>query len=544
MTEDASSVAAPGSDPGASTPLRELVRTSGAVRDTSARTGKVRTLADLLGRIPPEEAPVAVAYLSGELPEGPVGVGPATLDDVLPVPPAERATLTLRDVARAFDELRAIEGAGSRERRKERLRRLFGAATAAEQRFLAHLLLGELRQGAGRGLVVEALAEASGVRSERIREAVMLEGDAGAVARKALGGGPEALEELGIEVFRPVRPMLAQTADGVDEALERLDRAAIEYKLDGARIQVHRSGREVRVYTRSLNDETEALPEIVEAVRKIEVDEVVLDGEALAVRPDGSPRRFQTTMRRFGRRSDVESVRRELPLTAFFFDCLLLDGRSLVDRPGAERFRALRDVVPPELRVPRMVTRERDEAAAFFREAVAAGHEGVIAKSLDAVYSAGRRGRSWLKVKPVRTADLVVLAAEWGHGRRRGWLSNLHLGARSDGPDRFVMVGKTFKGMTDEMLEWQTRRLLELEERREGRTVHVRPELVAEVAFDGVQRSPTYDGGVALRFARIREYRSDKRPAEAETIERLSAIERGRDGHGRGGPGAVEEERR
>lgn len=511
-----------------STPLAALVDTSEAVARESGRNEKVRVLGDLLDRVDEDEAPLVVAYLSGEPPQGKVGVGPATVDEVLPVPPAGSPSLTLRQVDGVVEEIAGISGSGARARRREALERLFRAATEREQRFLVGVFLGELRQGAQEGLLVEALAEAADASADRIRKAVMLEGDAGTVAREVLKEGSSALSDLGLRLFRPVQPMLAGTADGPVEALEHLGRAAVEFKLDGARLQVHRSGGEVRVYTRRLNEATEALPEIVEAARSLRCEELVLDGEALALRPDGTPRPFQTTMRRFGRKRDVDSLRRELPLTPFFFDCLYLDGVSLIDRPGEERFRALEDVLRPGLRVPRIVTDAPPEAEEFLRRALGEGHEGLVAKSLEAPYRAGSRGRSWLKIKPIHTADLVILAAEWGHGRRRGWLSNVHLGARDPDTGDLAMVGKTFKGMTDEMLEWQTGRFQELERRREEGVVHVRPEVVAEVAFDGVQKSPTYDSGVALRFARIKGYRHDKGPEDADTLARLRAIREGR----------------
>ncbi len=508
--------------------LHELVGTSEEVAGESGRREKVRLLADLLGRVDPEEAPVAAAYLSGRLPQGKVGVGPATLGSVLPTPPAPEPSLSLEEVDRILDEIAAISGPGSVARREEALGGLLSRATSDEQAFLARLLMGELRQGAQEGLVVEALAEASGASADGVRRAAMLEGDAIRVARPLLREGPAALDRFRLQIFSPVQPMLAQAAQGVADALGRLGRAAVECKFDGARLQAHRSGGDVRIFTRRLNDVTDALPEIVETVGALPVREVILDGEALALRNDGRPRPFQTTMRRFGRKGDVEALRRELPLTSFFFDCLHLDGESLLDRSLEDRFRALEEAVGPEERVPRIVTADPAEARAFLIDALRRGHEGVLVKDPTASYSAGRRGRAWLKVKPTHTADLVVLGAEWGHGRRKGWLSNLHLGARDPESRGLAMVGKTFKGMTDEMLEWQTERLLELERERRGNAVLVRPELVAEVAFDGVQRSPTYESGLALRFARVKGYRPDKGPEDADSLERLREIREGR----------------
>jgi DNA ligase-1 len=528
--------------------LAGLVRVHRAVAGASGRLEKVRRMADLLDRLEPDLAPVAVAYLSGRMPHGKIGVGPATLDEVLPVESADEAGLELSEVDRVLRRIGEESGRGSRARRREALEGLLGRATEEEQAFLARLVLGELRQGAQEGLALEAVAESAGVEPARIRRAVMLRGEAGEVARVALGEGAGALESFSLELFRPVKPMLARTADGMEGALERLGRAALEWKLDGARLQVHKDGGEVRVFTRRLNEKTDAVPEVVEAVAALPADELVLDGEAVALREDGRPRPFQETMRRFGRDSAAAELREELPLSPFFFDCLYLEGVSLLELPARQRQRALEDVVPEVRRVPRLVTGGPEEARAFLEGALEAGHEGVIAKSLDAEYRAGRRGHEWLKVKPVHTADLVVLAAEWGHGRREGWLSNVHLGARvpaaGDGggegasdageesrcpyPQGFAMVGKTFKGMTDRMLEWQTERFLELERGRAGGTVHLEPEVVAEVAFDGVQESPTYAAGLSLRFARVKGYRRDKGPEDADAVEALRAIREGR----------------
>jgi DNA ligase-1 len=355
----------------------------------------------------------------------------------------------------------------------------------------------------------------------------MFAGDLGAVAAAAFREGGEGLARFSIQLFRPVQPMLAGSAEDMAEAFDRLETAALEYKLDGARVQVHRAGDDVRVYTRKLNDVTEAVPELVERVRALPVSEVILDGEALAFREDGRPHPFQVTMRRFGRKLDVEAMRRELPLDAFFFDLLYLDGASLTDLPARERVDAMSGLIPEPLSIPRLITSDPSRAESFLRDALQAGHEGLVAKSLEASYEAGRRGSSWLKLKPVHTLDLVVLAAEWGSGRRRGWLSNLHLGARDPATGGYVMLGKTFKGMTDEMLEWQTRKLQELEISRDEWTVYVRPELVIEIAFDGVQESQKYPGGVALRFARVKRYRPDKSAAEADTIDSIRTIYEG-----------------
>lgn len=508
--------------------LEEVAWTSLGVASAGGRLEKVERLAALLRRLERSEIPVAVAYLSGELPQGRIGVGPATLREALAAEAAAKPSLTLWQVDEALGEIAGARGPGSATEKGRRLRQLFGRATEEERRFLARLLLGELRQGAQEGVMLEAVARAAGVPPGEVRRAVMLAGDAGEVACRVLSRGRDALADFSLRLFRPVKPMLAGTAEGVGEALGRAGRAAVEWKLDGARLQLHRDGDEVRVYTRRLNDETEGLPEVVAAARRLPVREVVLDGEALALHPDGRPRRFQETMRRFGRTKGVEAARRAVPLSPFFFDCLYLDGEPLLDLPAAERLRALDGAVPAALAVPRILTGDPAEAETFLRDALRRGHEGIMVKALDAPYAAGRRGAAWLKVKPAWTLDLVVLAAEWGHGRRRGRLSNLHLGARDAAGGGFAMVGKTFKGLTDAMLKWQTARLLELERERRGKAVLVRPELVVEVAFDGVQRSSRYPAGLALRFARVKGYREDKGPLEADTLEALRRIYEGR----------------
>ena len=490
--------------------LGEVVATSEAVRATSARLGKVERLAELLGRLAPAEAAPAVAMLSGEPRQGPVGVGWAALKD--PPAPAAEPSLDLAEVDAALDALAAASGPGSQAARRALLGGLMGRATAAEQRFLTALLLGDLRQGALEGVMADAVARAAGVPAAAVRRALMLRGSLPAVAAAALGGGREALAAIGLEVGRPIAPMLAGTAPDVAAALAKAGEAAVEWKLDGARIQVHRSGEQVGVFTRSLDDITARVPEVVEAALALPVRAAVLDGEAIALAPDGRPRPFQVTGGRVAGRLDVERLRREVPLTPFLFDVMHLDGEDLIDRPGAERAAALAEIAPAGLLVPRNASTDAAGAGEVLRDALARGHEGVMVKSLAAPYAAGRRGAGWLKVKPRHTLDLVVLAAEWGHGRRRGRLSNLHLGARGrDGG--FVMLGKTFKGLTDAMLEWQTERLLALAVERDDWTVRVRPELVVEVAFDGVQTSPRYPGGVALRFARVLRHRPDKRAA-------------------------------
>ncbi len=504
--------------------LSDVARASAEVAETSSRLAKTARLTECLAGARPEEVGLAVAYLSGVLPQGTIGVGWAALRE-LPEP-AAAPTLELLEVDAALSAIAATTGAGSQARRRGALADLFGRATAPEQAFLRGLVLGELRQGALEGVMTDVVARTAGVPLTDVRRALMVSGDLPAVAGAAIAGGPDALSAFRLTVLRPVQPMLAQTADDVGAALERIRPASVEWKLDGARIQAHRLDDEVRLYTRNLADITERAPEIVAAVRELPVGAVILDGEAIALREDGRPLPFQVTMSRFGTRANVERQRADVPLSPFFFDCLHLDGADLVDRPASERVALLDGLLPEAMRVPRAEVTEAGDAQRFLDDALARGHEGVMVKSLEAPYEAGRRGAGWLKVKVAHTLDLVVLAVEWGSGRRQGKLSNLHLGAR-DPDGGFVMLGKTFKGLTDEMLAWQTERLLGLETGREGRVVHVRPELVVEIAFDGVQTSSRYPGGVALRFARVKGYRPDKRADEADTIDTVRAIHAG-----------------
>jgi DNA ligase 1 len=506
--------------------LAEIVHTSHRVASASGRLEKIALLAECLRRLPPEEIEPGVGFLTGDLRQGRIGVGAAALRNAAAGsgPPACGATLSVADVDRAFQEIARTSGRGSGQRRTELLRELFGRATPAEREFLIRLVLGELRQGALEGVMIEAVARAAAVPAGSVRRAAMFAGDLRAVACVALTEGAEGLQPIGLQLFRPIQPMLAQTADDVGEALQRIGEAALEFKLDGARVQVHKTADAVRVYSRSLNDVTVAVPELVEHVRRLPARELILDGEVLALRPDGTPHPFQTTMRRFGRRLDVDALRRTLPLVPYFFDCLWADGEPLVDRPAGERMAELSARLPGELIIPRRVVAGADDGRAFLEQALRRGHEGLVAKSLTAAYEAGQRGAGWLKIKPAHTLDLVVLAVEWGHGRRHGWLSNLHLGARDPASGGFAMLGKTFKGLTDEMLAWQTARLLELEISRDEWTVYVRPELVVEVAFNNVQHSPHYASGLALRFARVKRYRSDKIAAEADTVETVRAI--------------------
>jgi DNA ligase-1 len=506
--------------------LEEIARTSAAVAEASARLVKIELLADCLRRSRPEEMSAAVAYLSGELTQGTIGIGWASLRNL---PPAAQSppSLEVIEVETALRRIASTTGRGSQAARRSEVTQLFGRATEPEQRFLTALLMGELRQGALEGVMVQAVAKAAEVPASEVRRALMLSGNLGVVAAAVVGEGPSGLAAFRLTVLRPLQPMLAQTAENIRQALWRVRPAAIEWKFDGARIQVHRLGPEVRAFTRNLADCTDRVPEVVEAVRALPVEAAVLDGEAIALRPDGRPHPFQVTMSRFGSRLAVEQLRGTVPLSVFFFDCLHLDGEDLIDRAARERFAALADRLPEQMAVPRIEDEDAAEVERFLDAALSRGHEGVMVKALDAPYEAGRRGASWLKVKRAHTLDLVVLAAEWGHGRRRGWLSNLHLGARDPGTGGFVMLGKTFKGMTDEMLAWQTERLQELETSSDAYTVHVRPELVVEVAFDGLQASPRYPAGLALRFARIKGYRPDKRPEDADTIETIREIHGG-----------------
>lgn len=522
--------------------LTDLVETSAAVASSPARLVKINQLAGGLRRLEPDEVLAAVAFLSGELRQRQIGVGYAALRDV-PAPAAE-PSLTVADVDAAFERIGGQSGPGSQAERRRLVAELFARATRAEQRFLIGLLTGELRQGALDGIMAEAVAKAAEIPAPDVRRALMLRGALGPVAEAALSHGREGLHRFRLQVGRPLKPMLAQTAESIDAALDRLGAGAagaafdgagdtgvpppgsvaIEWKIDGVRAQAHRDGDQVRVFTRTLDDITSRVPEVVEAVRALPVESIVLDGEVIARRSDGRPHPFQVTAGRIGSRIDVARLRGELPLTTFFFDLLHLDGEDWIDNPGTQRRAALAMVVPEGLLIPRIVTADLGEAETFLAETLDRGHEGVLVKSLSAPYEAGRRGAGWIKVKPRHTLDLVILAVEWGHGRRKGWLSNLHLGARDPATGRFVMLGKTFKGLTDKMLTWQTEKLQELAISDNGWVVEVRPELVVEVAFDSVQTSPRYPGGMALRFARVLRYREDKTPEEADTVDTVRAI--------------------
>ncbi len=505
--------------------LEQLVRASQGLSATSKRLKKIESLSELLQRADPQTVPTAVAFLCGHLRQGRIGLGWAALRDCLSSTAAvQQSSLRISEVESAFEAIAAQSGSGSAREKKRLLGQLLSQASEDERQFLAKLILGEMRQGALEGIMAEAIAKACAVPAQLVRRAWMLSGDLARTAQAAKSEGKEGLLSFDIELFRPVAPMLADSADDTDAALQRLEEAAFEFKLDGARIQVHKSGSDVRVFSRALNDVTAAVPEVVEAAQRLSAREIILDGEVLAQRENGRPLPFQVTMRRFGRKLDVERARRELALTPYIFDCLFLDGQSLIDQPTRERIELSDASLPRDLTVPRLISADRAQARRFWEASREAGHEGLVAKSLDAPYQAGRRGKGWLKIKQAVTLDLVILAAEWGSGRRKGWLSNLHLGARDASSERFLMLGKTFKGLTDRMLEWQTQKLLELESHRDQWTVYVKPRLVAEVAFNEIQESPHYDSGLALRFARIKGYRSDKSPHEATSIEEIREL--------------------
>jgi DNA ligase-1 len=495
--------------------LADVVAASQEVAATSSRSRKVAIFADLLRRLDTTEVAIAAGLLSGVPRQGRVGVGYSTIYGIESAP-ADEATLTVADLDTAISQIQAATGSGSATRRRQLLAELLDRATEPEAGFVRRLFTGELRQGALAGVMVDAVARAAGVPAGLARRALMLSGDLTRTADIAMSGGEEGLRAVGFELFRPILPMLASTAESVTDAVSSFERASVEWKLDGIRIQIHRRGEEVRVYTRNLNEITHALPGIVEAVRRLDVEQAVLDGEAIWM-ADHGPAAFQDTVAQIDADAPLEGI------TTFLFDLLHLDGEDLLDTPLEERAAKL-EALAPHLRVPSRLTSEPGDGERALEEALAAGHEGVVVKDAGSLYAAGRRGKAWLKVKPVRTYDLVVLGAEWGHGRRQGRLSNLHLGARDPGTGEFVMVGKTFKGMTDELLEWQTSELLRRETERRGITVFVRPELVVEIALDGVQSSTRYPGGVALRFARVKRYRPDKQADEADTIDDLRSL--------------------
>ncbi|MFD5424340.1 ATP-dependent DNA ligase [Streptomyces sp. NPDC127084] len=512
--------------------LARLAEVSRQIAAEPSRTAKIASLASLFSGARPEEAALVISYLAGRLPQGRLGVGWSVLKDR--VPPCDEPVLTVAAADAAFAALAQVSGAGAQAERKRLVQELMGAATEAEQEFLLRLLTGEVRQGALDAVALEGVAKAAGASTADVRRAVMLEGSLARVAEALLAEGPDVLTTFRLRVGSPVQPMLAHTAASVADAVQAVGACVVEEKLDGVRVQVHRSGADVRVYTRSLDDITARLPDVVAAVSTLQGDCFILDGEVIALGPDGRPLPFQDIASRVGSRADVAAATAAVPLSPVFFDVLALQGGGeestgdLLDLPGRERHAALARLVPEPMRVRRCVVEDPGSASqlraaeVFLAETLGRGHEGVMVKALDARYTAGRRGRSWLKVKPVHTLDLVVLAVEWGHGRRTGLLSNLHLGART-AEGGFVMLGKTFKGLTDAMLRWQTDRLRELEVSDDGFIVRVRPELVVEIAYDGLQRSTRYPAAVALRFARVVRHRPDKSAADADTIEQVLA---------------------
>jgi DNA ligase-1 len=505
--------------------LGELVRASQRVGATAARRLKVSELAGLLKLLTPDEIDIGVHYLSGEIRQGKIGIGFAAVHAAASTSAADSATLSIAEVDRRLSELAGIHGGGSTARRAAALQDLFAHATAPEQQFLLRLLIGELRQGALAGVMVDAIAAAAGLPAATVRRAAMYSKSLGTVAMAAMLEGVAALDEFQLELFSPVAPMLAQTAADVAEALREIHgRAAFEWKMDGARIQVHKLGEEVRIYTRSLNEITAGIPEIAELARTFAEHTLVLDGEAIAFDASGRPHPFQVTMRRFGRKLNIEASRSALPIAAFFFDCLRIGAQSIAAQTTQERFLALAQAVPAANRVPRLITDSEPAAQAFYDAALAAGHEGIMAKALDAPYEAGNRGASWLKIKRAHTLDLVVIGAEWGYGRRTGKLSNLHLGALDPATGEYIMLGKTFKGLTDAMLSWQTQEFLAREIRRDLGTVYIRPGLVVEIAFSDLQASSRYPGGLALRLARVKRYRTDKSAEDADTMESVRKI--------------------
>ena len=530
-----------------------IARTSAAIAATPSRLAKIDQIAGLLKDVQAEEIAVAVSFLSGDLTQRQIGVGYAALSDLLGgygqrersapglAPPPESAQLTLTETDKALGQIGVLAGQGSQAERRRLLAGLLSRATEAEREFLVRLLGGDLRQGALDGVMADAIARAAGVPALEVRRAHQLSGSLAAAAAAALGAADSAaataaLRAVGLQVGRPIRPMLAASAPSVAAALERISPAAVEWKVDGIRVQLHRNGSVVRVFTRTLDDITPRVPELVQAALSLNVTTAVLDGEAVALGPDGRPLPFQVTSARAASQSPTGGEAGLVPLALFLFDLLHADGTDLLEHPAADRYAKLAAAAPAELVIPRLVTADVAAAERFFAAAIEGGHEGVVIKSLDAPYGAGRRGSEWIKVKPRHTLDLLVLAAEWGHGRRQGWLSNLHLGARDPATGGSVMLGKTFKGLTDALLTWQTERLLELAdpprdpatEVRRG-VVRVRPQLVVEIAFDGVQASTRYPGGVTLRFARVLRYRPDKTAAEADTIDTVRALWSGHD---------------
>jgi DNA ligase-1 len=503
--------------------LAQVVETSRQIAATTKRLEKTELLAQLLRQLAPEEAEIVVSFLSGSTRQGRIGVGYSSLQSSIWTPAAE-STLQISDVDQALSKFAQVRGAGADTGRRDILRSLMNRATDAEQHFLSRLLTGELRQGALEGIMLDALAKASKVPAERVRRAAMMAGGIPALAHSVLERGAEGLDQFELQLFRPAQPMLAQTAEDVGEAISELGQAALEYKFDGARVQVHKSGDQIAVFSRNMNDVSAAVPEVVSAVRAIPAHDLILDGEVLSLDKNGRPHPFQVSMRRFGRKVNVAELLDELPMTPFWFDLLYLNGTPMLDEPQSRRFAELSRLAPLSNLVPHLTTADAEQAEDFLHQALDAGHEGLMAKSPGAPYAAGARGQSWLKIKQPRTLDLVILAAEWGNGRRQGFLSNLHLGARDIENGGFAMLGKTFKGLTDEMLAWQTAELLKIEIARDRWAVHVEPKIVVEIAFNEIQISTRYKSGLALRFARVKRYRTDKTAADSDTFQAVQHL--------------------
>ncbi len=505
--------------------LKDLVNVSAAVAGTRSRLKKRAALAECLRAAGTSEIELVVNYLGGVMPQGRIGLGPAMVSSALDAAEGGSDSVTLVELDRIVDDIATQSGPGSKGRKEALFGALLNRVDVDEQRFLAGLVLGELRQGALEGVLVDAIADATELPAAEIRRAVMLAADPAPVASAALAEGAPGLVQFRLEPLKPVRPMLATPAEDIGDAMSTLGEAVLQVKLDGARIQVHRVDDEVRIFTRQMNEVTDRLPEIVETVSALPAKSLILDGEAIAMNDQGRPLPFQVTMRRFGRSSNIEAMRESLPLSGFFFDCLYVDGDPRIDDSLDARLDTLALLLPKDALVDQLTTDDASAASRFLARAYDAGHEGLMAKSLASPYAAGNRGAEWLKIKQSHTLDLVILAAEWGSGRRKGFLSNLHLGARN-GDGSYVMLGKTFKGLTDRLLKWQTKALLEREIGRDGNTVHVKPELVAEIAISDIQQSQQYPGGLALRFARVKRYRDDKTPAEADTIDTVRSLYR------------------
>ena len=507
--------------------LSDLVETSRRVAATPSRNAKIAELAACLRKLAADEIEIGVGYLAGETRQGRSGVGYALLSDASSTPAAGGTSLTIGDVDAALDRIASTKGVGSKEQRTQILASLLQRATADERDFLFRLLLGELRQGALESLMIDAVAAAASLPAADVRRAAMVANGVISVARAALTEGASGIARFALVLMQPFAPMLAQPADEIGDALRAFGAAIFEWKLDGARVQVHKQGDDVRVFTRNRNDVTASAAEVVDVARAAPARELIVDGDAIVLKPNGAPQPFQITMRRFGRTLDIPAMQASLPISVFFFDCLRCDADILIDRPASERFEVMSQVFASDALMPRIVTDDVATAEAFYDDVLRRGHEGVMGKDPAARYEPGKRCASWLKIKRLHTLDLVVIAAEWGHGRRKGWLSNLHLAARDDERGGFVMLGKTFKGMTDEMLAWQTQKMLSLEVERDEWIVHLRPELVVEIAFNDLQASPRYPGGLALRFARVKRYRPDKSIDEADTMATVRAIYEG-----------------